>query len=271
MLRLPNKRLPTAARDGLRALQAQVDGLPTYEARVAAAKTEFSKKNTAANPIFREVRRVLEAMAGGLKRCAYCEDSVADEVEHIRPKDLYPEAVYTWTNYLYACGPCNGPKNNGFAIVDTVAGRAVATPVARKRTDPVAPPRVGPPALIDPRREDPLEHLILDLQGTALFLPIADDGSDSRARAGYTIELLNLNRRVNLPKARWSHYRAYRALLREYVEEKQLGASAARLRELKNSIRELPHRTVWAEMQRQEALTPELHALFRAAPEALNW
>jgi uncharacterized protein (TIGR02646 family) len=210
-------------------------------------------------------------MAGGLKRCAYCEDSVADEVEHIRPKDLYPEAVFTWSNYLYACGPCNGPKNNGFAIVETVDGRVVATSVARKRTDPVIPPRAGPAALIDPRREDPLAHLILDLQDTLLFRPVGANGSESRARAEYTVQLLNLNGRVNLPKARRAHYRAYRALLREYVAEKQGGAPAARLRELKSAIRDLPHRSVWAEMQRQEAFVPDLHALFGAAPEALDW
>lgn len=245
--------------------------MATYEARVAAAKSEFTRRNTAANPVFREVRSALIAMAGGLKRCAYCEDSVADEVEHIRPKDLYPEAVFSWSNYLYACGPCNGPKNNGFAIVEDVGGRAIATSVARKRTDPIAPPRAGPAALIDPRREDPLAHLMLDLQTTLLFRPVGADGSESRARAEYTIELLHLNTRANLPKARWAHYRAYRALLREYVEEKQDGAEAARLRELRRAIRALPHRTVWAEMKRQEAVIPELHELFQAAPEALDW
>ena len=139
--------------------------------------------------------------------------------------------MFSWSNYLYACGPCNGPKNNGFAIVEDVGGRAIATSVARKRTDPIAPPRAGPAALIDPRREDPLAHLMLDLQTTLLFRPVGADGSESRARAEYTIELLHLNTRANLPKARWAHYRAYRALLREYVEEKQDGAEAARLRE----------------------------------------
>ena len=47
----------------------------------------------------------------------YCEDSVADEVEHFRPKDLYPDVVFAWRNYLYACGQCNGGKNNRFSIV----------------------------------------------------------------------------------------------------------------------------------------------------------
>jgi hypothetical protein len=125
--------------------------------------------------------------------------------------------------------------------------------------------------LIDPRREDPMPHLMLDLKSTLLFRATGAKGSVSRVRAEYTVELLNLNRRVNLPKARRAHYRAYRALLREYVEEKERGARTARLRELKGAIVELPHSTVWREMQRQEALIPELHALFQAAPEALDW
>ncbi len=143
MLRLPATELPAATQAGLAQLQTEIDALASYEERVEAAKTEFSKRNKGTNPIFREVRATLGEMAGGLLRCADCEDSMADEVEHIRPKDLYPDAVFRWTNYLYACGPCNGPKNNGFAIVEQGGGSAVATSVSRKRTDPVLPPRDG--------------------------------------------------------------------------------------------------------------------------------
>ena len=33
-------------------------------------------------------------MCAGAKRCMYCEDSAADEVEHHLPKNLYPEFVF---------------------------------------------------------------------------------------------------------------------------------------------------------------------------------
>lgn len=46
-------------------------------------------------------------------------DSAADEVEHIAPKALFPERVFDWTNYIYACGPCNGPKSNRYSYVTT--------------------------------------------------------------------------------------------------------------------------------------------------------
>ena len=129
MLRLPNKRLPSAAGAGLRELQSRIDVLPTYAERVAAGKKAFAQRNKSRDPVFGEVRRVLREMVGDTERCAYCEDSALAEVEHIAPKDLYPEAVFTWTNYLYSCGPCNRPKSSHFAILEEVAGVAVATSV----------------------------------------------------------------------------------------------------------------------------------------------
>ena len=127
-------------------------------------------------------------------------------------------------------------------------------------------PRAGAPALIDPRREDPLVHLQLDLRGTFLFRPVADEGSPSSARASYTCELLHLNDRAALPASRHASYVAYQSILESYVRAKAAGATARRRRQLKRAILNLPHPTVWAEMQRQEARIPELHALFAAAP-----
>jgi uncharacterized protein (TIGR02646 family) len=271
MLRLRSTRLSGPTRDGLRALQQAIDALPTYEARVDAAKREFGRRNTSANPIFREVRTALETMAGPVKRCAYCEDSVGNQVEHIRPKNLYPEAVFVWTNYLYACGPCNGPKNDGFAILRRMGGRTVPVSVARKRTDPLVPPRRGTHALLNPRREDPLSYLKLDLIDTFYLTPVGEDGSASRARGEFTAELLRLNSRDNLPRARRAHYRAYLALLEQHVTRKRRDPSDPRLRETAAYVAELPHRTVWAEMQRQHAQIPELKMLFQEAPEALTW
>lgn len=34
------------------------------------------------------------------------------------PKNMYPEKVFVWSNYLFSCGLCNGPKNNQFAVFD---------------------------------------------------------------------------------------------------------------------------------------------------------
>src|SRR5437764_1421089 len=112
MIRLPNIVLPTDARQALHRYQGAVDGQPSYAKRVEAAERLFKSRNKASNRAFQVVRSKLHEMCSGARRCCYCEDSCADEVEHVRPKSLYPEYVFVWENYLYACGPCNGPKNN---------------------------------------------------------------------------------------------------------------------------------------------------------------
>ena len=73
--------------------------------QVKAAKTLFKSRNRKENRTFAAVRKELADLCSGSRRCMYCDDSVADEVEHFRPKDLYPEVVFAWMNYLYACGP----------------------------------------------------------------------------------------------------------------------------------------------------------------------
>ncbi len=125
MLRIPDLQLSKSAITQLAAYQAQVDALGVYENRIAEAKRLFSRRNKKSNPTFREVRKVLDQMCGGARRCMYCEDSVADEVEHFKPKDFYPELAFAWINYLYACGPCNGGKSNAFPIVSALDGRIV--------------------------------------------------------------------------------------------------------------------------------------------------
>ena len=120
MIRIRSRRLPNACRSGLDSYQAHVDAGSTYEDRVKRAKAHFGAKNRSDDLVFKVVRGVLDAMCRGPRRCMYCEDAPADEVEHFKPKDLHPELAFAWSNYLYACGLCNGPKNNRFAVI---AGR----------------------------------------------------------------------------------------------------------------------------------------------------
>src|SRR5688572_20459922 len=122
MIRLRRVKLPSDTLRELQHLQAAVDAHMNYEERVSYAKVQFSRRNRTTNPTFTEVRKTLTKMCSGARRCVYCEDSYADEVEHIKPKDLYPEETFLWENYIYACGPCNGPKNNHFAVFSTITG-----------------------------------------------------------------------------------------------------------------------------------------------------
>jgi hypothetical protein len=269
MIQIPTRELPTDIRRTLGRYQADIDAEPDFGARVQLAAEKFRQRNRANNAVFRQVRRTLTSMCAGAKRCMYCEDSAADEVEHHRPKGLYPEHVFDWENYLYACGPCNGPKNNRFAVF-AVGGSIID--VTRKCNLPVSPPVKGDPVLLHPRIENPLEFMMLDILGdTFLFVPTAVPQSREFARASYTIELLRLNQRDHLPVARREAYGSYRSRLAEYVRSRDAGARNSTLTLMIDAIKRMQHPTVWSEMRRQSDLIPELAQLFGPAPEALTW
>lgn len=266
MLNLADPGLPADAAAKLAEYQAQVDSAGAYAARVAEAKRAFASRNSTSNATFREVRDRLKAMCAGAQRCVYCEDSVGDEVEHIKPKDLYPEEVFRWPNYVYACGPCNRGKNNRFSVI-TITG---LVDVTRPRGAPVAPPVPGEPAFINPRAEDPLAFLTMDLLGTFLMLPRDGLLPDAAERAEFTIETLKLNRDLLLD-ARANAFGGYRARLVEYRDRRDAGAGDPELEALREDLLATPHPTVWEEMKSQAAYIPSIMEHFHAVPEAMNW
>lgn len=268
MLKLTDHPLSPDATTNLAAYQADVDSAGTYADVVSKAKSLFSSRNRASNSTFSEVREKLALMCNGPRRCMYCEDSVADEVEHFKPKDLYPEVVFVWQNYFYACGRCNGPKNNRFSVID---GVGTLVDVTRPRDAAIVPPLAGTAALIDPRIEDPMTFMMLDLRDTFTFTATADVDSIEAMRANYTIDVLRLNERDYLVEARAIAFSGYRAGLTEYVSRKIAGADLPELDRLRSGILRAPHPTVWAEMVRQHSHHPALNSLFAAAPEALTF
>lgn len=264
MLRVAKGRLPAIHERKLEEYQADVDGKGTYAERVAEGKRLFKSRNSTKNKTFAAVRNTLSDMCRGPRRCMYCEDSAADEIEHFRPKDLYPEAVFVWMNYLYACGPCNTRKSKQFFVVDLNTKEFVNA--TRPHKAPVEPPPDGDPVLIDPRREDPLAFLMLDLRDTFEFTPTADTGTVDHERAARTIDVLELNARDYLVEARERAFQSYWALLADYGQQTDPGAKRARL----DAIRGSSHPSVWWEMKRQRTFLEGLEELFARAPELLN-
>ncbi len=269
MIQLPSIPLDARASAYLNTWQADIDALTSYADQVAEGKSKFSQWNKVGNATFAHIKTVLIRMCQGARRCGYCEDSYADEVEHIQPKDLYPDHVFVWENYLYACGPCNGPKNSQFAVLHGQPPQLLD--VTRARGAPIVPPVVGSPALINPRREDPLHFLFLDLLNTFTFTPRRGISRAEKVRAEYTLRVLRLNERDSLVQARRTAFGTYRARLTEYLHQHQQGASPAELHRMKTELQKVDHQTVWREMQRQHLSYAPLANLFKEVPEALTW
>lgn len=51
-------------------------------------------------------------------KCMYCESKISHvyfgDVEHIKPKSLFPHLEYEWKNLGYVCAKCNNNKSNKF-------------------------------------------------------------------------------------------------------------------------------------------------------------
>ncbi|WP_199084633.1 HNH endonuclease [Bosea sp. ASV33] len=267
MMHISDAGISDAARAVLRGWQDEVDSDPEYERRVKAAKLSFTRRNRKDNPTFAHIRDVLSSMCCGAVRCGYCEDSAADEVEHIAPKSLYPERTFDWANYLYACGYCNRGKNNSFPL-KLASGQIVDG--ARKPNTPVLPPPAGTSLLIDPRVEDPLDYLELDLAGTFRFLPRIGIEALAHERAETTIEVLDLNRGYLL-KARKTHFQSYQDRLVVYALRRDGGADAGELDRRREDLLNQYHPSIFEEMKRQVVLDPVIRAAFENVPEALGW
>jgi hypothetical protein len=125
--------------------------------------------------------------------------------------------------------------------------------------------------LIDPRQEDPLEYLQLDLIDTFFFTPRPGISAADIDRANYTLGVLRLNTRPLLPHAREQSYKNYRLRLGDYVRERQAGASEEVLQKSRNALLSMGHVSVWREMVRQRYAIAEVDQLFRDAPEAAQW
>jgi hypothetical protein len=138
-----------------------------------------------------EVLDQLQQMCSGLERCMYCEDSMATDIEHFRPKAVYPGVAYAWDNYLLACSHCN--SNN-------------------KRDQ--FPVKGGRPLLVDPTAVDPFEHIALS-PTTGVYVALDDVGAAS-------IEVFGLNRDVCV-NGRISAWTSLCALIRDFDQASEEG------------------------------------------------
>jgi uncharacterized protein (TIGR02646 family) len=268
VIQLAEVPLSQSTMEMLAAYQAHVNAAPSFAERVRLAKERFAATNVRSNVTFREVRQALGSMCSGARRCMYCEDSVADEVEHHRPKTLYPGLTFEWGNLLYACGTCNGPKGNKFAVIVDAQIREVV----RRPDSDQSPPPVAPSAMIHPRSEDPLQFLFLDLAGeTYRFVPHPEADRIGQDRARYTIDVLSLNKNDFLVAARADAFQSYSSRLWDYSHGRYADAPAQSRNRQRDAILRMHHPTVLREMIRQAQHLPTIEKILAASPEIATW
>ena len=109
--------------------------------------------------------------------CAYCEERDKGEVDHFRPKSRFPERVYQWSNWIFACHNCNQSKRDKWP----------------------------PGGYVDPcsKRERPESFFRFDTT-TGEILPKPELSPDLRDKAQKTIDDLSLNGSHHLKgRLRW--------------------------------------------------------------------
>jgi uncharacterized protein (TIGR02646 family) len=235
------QRLPLSSRS-LELLQRR-----TLAVRAAAdPKSEASRLwRLRKNLAFAEIRKTLDQMATGRRRCMYCEDSLGTDLEHFWPRATYPERAFVWENLLLACSHCN---SNG----------------KRSRFPLDASDR---PLLLDPTRDEPLDHLLFSETGRYKH----------RSRKGKTsIQVFDLNR-IPLAEGRRDAWIAIPELLIRYAQYKAAGRSQ-QAQDIEQALRRYPFSGVFAAFLRiaesrsaRRFLTPECLAVLRSHPEIATW
>lgn len=257
MLKCVCDDIEATTKTALSSLQSQVDKADTQAEKYAKAKALFSNKNTKA---FKDIKKKLGAAAPPGDACVYCERDRYRDIDHIRPKRHYPQESFVWENYVFACTICNqDAKKDTYAVLDT-QDQVVKFDRTLLFSAPVP---TGTHLLIDPRTEDPLDFLFLDLE-TGRFVVDLNGTVANKEKGIFTRDLFDLNE-TSLSRIRVQAFSAFKDYLTRN-KECVTKADAVGAQRILEEIRELPHPTVLVEMRRQAPSAPVLNDLFSHVP-----
>ena len=170
----------------------------THNVRIAMMRDKQYIKQADSQYKEADVKEKLEALYN--HKCAYCEQYVEQyHVEHYRPKKGYHNhdgqahngyywISLSWDNLMLSCPTCNICKGSLFDI------QGKRKNLGKKKLDDdvntwsLSYDQTEQPMLINPEREDPAGAFVYDKDGG--IYPQANN-----ARAKYTIDTCNLNRR----------------------------------------------------------------------------
>lgn len=211
MRSLSRPALTASAATTLASMQSAVNTAPVPAKKADALwKAKRSKSRRSA---FDDVRSALEGMAGLTYRCVYCEDSRGTDVDHFRPKSIYPGFSFVWENYFLACSHCNSNEKRVHFPLDAA----------------------GAPLLIDPVADDPFKHLVF-VPTTGYLIGITDKGTE-------TEKVFGLNRRDELTHGRRGTWQSAMSLLVD-LERALRPTPLASYDEIVRTIRQLPFQAV---------------------------
>jgi uncharacterized protein (TIGR02646 family) len=201
MIRLDSKSLPVEVLSQLAGLQHKIDVESTFKAKVEKAQQLWnSKGGTEGKKAFKQIVEYLYDMCVYVGVCNYCEQSEANDVEHIYPKSFFPEQTFTWDNYLLACKQCNSAYKIDICFVLDDQDNVIELQRGQQ-------PAFKNFAFINPRTEDPNCFMILNtFTFTFELLPALSKLDENKALK--TLDVLQLNVRDTLLAARKSaaHY-----------------------------------------------------------------
>ncbi len=108
----------------------------------------------------KEVRKALEKVYH--KKCCFCETPyIKGQVEHFRPKSLYPWLTNNWENLQWACHDCNNTKGAKFAITAQRANKKDPLSVYDDKEQPL---------LINPTKEHADQFIAFEKDGSLIAL-----------------------------------------------------------------------------------------------------
>lgn len=97
MRHLTRPALPTEQADYLRGETSRVVDATDADDE---SKIRWRRKSTVQ---FAAIRAALESIVGASKRCMYCDDSAATDIDHFEPRVRNPARTFDWPNYALAC------------------------------------------------------------------------------------------------------------------------------------------------------------------------
>ena len=269
MFKITNGRLDPASLARLAKFQEPVNQQDRYIDQVEMAQAQWKTRRN--DPVFESVTDELSIMGWPGGYCHYCCGSEAGHIDHYQPKNLYPRLTFVWSNFIHSCERCNTRHKKDQCAVIVGEAEPLFVDLTRQRRADVRRPRAGRIALINPRREDPMELLRLDIgaNGTFAFEPTHAPGTIEWYRADYTRRVLGLNTRAYLIRERRGAYEAIVRFLKAYDRAATNGDAAKKRRMLRN-IREISHQSVWQELVRSHHRVPEVAGIFANCPELIR-